>query len=155
MTELSQCINMLFHLHDNKHTLTNSQVDFLISKLTQDAYNMVLYQTTPRIHPVVRAPIVHPVVRAPIVHPVVRAPNIKKKIKLINKKKFDEVCIECAICLKTTKYNEAAFIDCNHYFCKNCLNSWINAEKSNKKCPTCRNNIKIITSFKLANLIIE
>lgn len=69
--------------------------------------------------------------------------------KVIARRKLEEPCpTECSICQETPKYKDAVCTGCNHYYCKECLENWMNTEGSNKKCPTCRKDIPIITSFK-------
>jgi hypothetical protein len=71
------------------------------------------------------------------------------RTKVIARRKLEEPCpAECSICQETPKYKDAVCTECNHYYCKECWDSWINAEGSNKKCPTCRKDMPIITSFK-------
>jgi len=75
--------------------------------------------------------------------------NYIVRSKVIARRKLEESCpSECSICQETPKYKDAVFTGCNHYYCKECLENWINAEGSNKRCPTCRKDIPIITSFK-------
>jgi hypothetical protein len=69
--------------------------------------------------------------------------------KVIARRKLEESCpTECSICQETPKYKDAVCTECNHYYCKGCWDSWVNAEGSNKKCPTCRKDMPGITSFK-------
>jgi hypothetical protein len=75
--------------------------------------------------------------------------NPLEKSKILAKKKLEEACpLSCAICFETPKYKDAVCTECNHYYCKTCWSNWMNAERSNKKCPTCRKDIPITTSFK-------
>jgi hypothetical protein len=69
--------------------------------------------------------------------------------KVIARRKLEEPCpTECSICQETPKYKDAVCTECIHYYCKECWETWMNAEGSNKKCPTCRKDMPIITSFK-------
>jgi hypothetical protein len=72
-----------------------------------------------------------------------------ERSKVIARRKLEEPCpAECSICQETPKYKDAVCTECNHYYCKECLENWMNADGSNKKCPTCRKDIQVITSFK-------
>jgi hypothetical protein len=72
-----------------------------------------------------------------------------ERSKVIARRKLEEPCpTECSICQETPKYKDAVCTDCIHYYCKGCWESWMNAEGSNKKCPTCRKDMPGITSFK-------
>jgi hypothetical protein len=72
-----------------------------------------------------------------------------ERSKVIARRKLEEPCpTECSICQETPKYKDAICTDCNHYYCKGCWESWMNAEGSNKKCPTCRKDMPRITVFK-------
>lgn len=73
--------------------------------------------------------------------------NPCEKTKVIAKAKLEET-IDCAICQETPKVKDCILTECNHYFCKGCWNRWMNVERSNKKCPTCRKDMPRITSFK-------
>jgi len=44
--------------------------------------------------------------------------------------------MECPICYEDEKKIELTITICNHIFCKKCINSIINSNKS--KCPICR-----------------
>jgi hypothetical protein len=71
------------------------------------------------------------------------------RYKVIARRKLEEPCpAECSICQEIPKYKDAVCTECNHYYCKGCWDSWVNTEGSNKKCPTCRKDMPIITSFK-------
>jgi len=73
--------------------------------------------------------------------------NPLEKTKVVAKAKLEET-IDCAICQETPKVKDCILTECNHYYCKGCWNGWMNAERSNKKCPTCRKDMPRITSFK-------
>ena len=52
--------------------------------------------------------------------------------------------ISCSICLSDNiNVNNSYITNCNHYYCKNCLESWFNNNKYT--CPICRT---IITEYK-------
>ena len=75
--------------------------------------------------------------------------NPIERSKVIARRKLEEPCpMECSICQETPKYKDAICTECNHYYCKGCWESWMNAEGSNKKCPTCRKDMPRITVFK-------
>jgi hypothetical protein len=73
--------------------------------------------------------------------------NPLEKTKVIAKAKLEET-IDCAICHETPKVKDCILTECNHYFCKGCWNGWMNAQRSNKNCPTCRKDMPRITSFR-------
>jgi len=75
--------------------------------------------------------------------------NPVERSKVIARKKLEEPCpSECSICQETPKHKDAVCTECNHYYCKGCWESWMNADGSNKKCPTCRKDMPRITIFK-------
>lgn len=48
--------------------------------------------------------------------------------------------IDCSICLSDNIIElNNCLTNCNHRFCKECLNEWFN--KGNISCPLCRNDI--------------
>lgn len=152
--EAQQLLTNLFH---TGHRISDANVDYLVSELRQHAYRIVRYNLEehnrsiqPSALPVwaVLAP-PQPARRPALTgHPPVRR-NPLEKSKVISKKKLEEPCPgSCAVCLETPKHKDSICTECNHYFCKPCWNSWMNAERSNKKCPTCRKDMPRITSFK-------
>ena len=44
----------------------------------------------------------------------------------------------CAICLETHTKGQSTTLECGHVYGQACIERWINASNSNKKCPTCR-----------------
>ena len=75
--------------------------------------------------------------------------NPLEKTKVIAKKKLEEPCpAECAICQETPKFKDAVCTDCEHYYCKTCWTGWMNADGSNKSCPTCRKDMPRTTSYR-------
>jgi hypothetical protein len=75
--------------------------------------------------------------------------NPLEKTVVIAKKKLDTECpTQCAICQETPKYKDAVCTECEHYYCKTCWSGWMNAARSNKKCPTCRKDMPRTTSYK-------
>jgi hypothetical protein len=147
--EAQQLLNNIFY---TGHMISDANVDYLVSELRQHAYRMVRYnleehnRSTPTIQVLAPPqPARRPALRAP---PPVRR-NPLEKSKVISKKKLEEPCPgSCAVCLETPKHKDSICTECNHYFCKPCWNSWMNAERSNKKCPTCRKDMPRTTSFK-------
>lgn len=52
--------------------------------------------------------------------------------------------IECSICLtENISINNTCLTNCNHNFCKECLDNWLN--KNKKTCPLC---ISVINNYK-------
>jgi hypothetical protein len=45
---------------------------------------------------------------------------------------------ECSICLVLHTRGESVTLECGHIFGQSCIDGWINAINSNKKCPVCR-----------------
>jgi Zinc finger, C3HC4 type (RING finger) len=85
----------------------------------------------------------------PYTAPLRQRYNPLEKAKVIAKKKLDSNCpSECAVCQETPKYKDAICTECEHYYCKTCWTSWMNAIGSNKKCPTCRKDMPRTTSYK-------
>ena len=88
----------------------------------------------------------------PIYHRLFVSPvrnNPVERSKVIARRKLEEACpTECSICQETPKHKDAVCTECNHYYCKGCWQSWMNADGSNKKCPTCRKDMPRITIFK-------
>lgn len=88
-----------------------------------------------------------PIYRRLFVPPVRNTPIERSKV--IARRKLEELCpTECSVCQETPKYKDAVCTECNHYYCKGCWENWMNAEGSNKKCPTCRKDMPRITTFK-------
>ncbi len=90
---------------------------------------------------------VRPYLSQPVTPILSREPALKTKV--IAKKKLEEPCpAECAICQETPKFKDAVCTDCEHYYCKPCWTGWMNADGSNKSCPTCRKDLPGITSYR-------
>ena len=47
--------------------------------------------------------------------------------------------LECPICFNNINDNNKCITDCNHIYCKDCLNNWF--EKNKVDCPICRKKI--------------
>lgn len=145
--EAQRLLNNLFH---TGHIINDANVDYLVTQLSEHAYRMVINNRlavtpTPAARPPPARP---PPARPPAATPPVRR-NPLEKSKILAKKKLEEACpVSCAICLETPKHKDAVCTECNHYYCKTCWSNWMNAERSNKKCPTCRKDMPITTTFK-------
>jgi hypothetical protein len=75
--------------------------------------------------------------------------NPIERTVVIAKRKLQEPCPSvCAICQETPKYKDVVCTECDHYYCKTCWNDWMNAELSNKNCPTCRREMPVTTSYR-------
>jgi hypothetical protein len=123
----------------------------MVSNNRQEAYNRRnlerMEQAIAAGNVTVRRPLTGPYT-APLRQPATRY-NPLEKVKVIAKKKLEEACpSECAICQETPKYKDAVCTECDHYYCKDCWNGWMNAVGSNKKCPTCRKDMPRTTSYK-------
>lgn len=75
--------------------------------------------------------------------------NKKKVYKVViqiltEKEKKDSGEVECAICISTFDKVACASINCNHSFCKECLNKWMRA---NDTCPICRGYCSWVTDY--------
>ena len=87
-------------------------------------------------------------VSSTVSQPLVRRNPLEKTIT-IAKKKLEEDCPnDCAICQERPKFKNAVCTECEHYYCKTCWTGWMNAERSNKTCPTCRKEMPKITTFR-------
>ncbi|XP_068134511.1 LOW QUALITY PROTEIN: E3 ubiquitin-protein ligase RNF213-like [Hyperolius riggenbachi] len=45
----------------------------------------------------------------------------------------------CAICLGDP--TEPVCLDCDHFFCRSCLKKWLESERGDKTCPTCKTKL--------------
>jgi hypothetical protein len=80
--------------------------------------------------------------------PPVRS-NPLENIAIVAKKKLEDDCPnDCAICQERPKFKDAVCTECEHYYCKTCWTGWMDAEGSNKSCPTCRKEMPRTTSYK-------
>lgn len=59
---------------------------------------------------------------------------------------------DCSICFNTLKNETKCVTNCNHEFCKNCMDKWLNYNKYN--CPLCRQQVKEYNSYNLKTKII-
>lgn len=84
------------------------------------------------------------------------SPDPQENTQIIDSSMLEEYCAnECVICQEIPKYKHALRTECNHYYCKSCWESWMNATSTNKNCPTCRKNKPAVTTFKAAELISD
>jgi len=60
--------------------------------------------------------------------------------------------IDCSICLSNIEKSNDCLTNCNHFFCKECLNKWL---KHNLTCPMCRVEIKNYTNEGEMTLLIN
>jgi len=60
--------------------------------------------------------------------------------------------IICSVCLGDISYNNLCKTECNHLFCKDCLDKWFNKNKIS--CPMCRNDIKYFNYKGVENRIV-
>lgn len=58
---------------------------------------------------------------------------------------------ECSVCFNDIKNEDLCKTDCNHLFCFECLNRWLEIKKD---CPTCRKYIKFFNYNDELNRII-
>lgn len=59
---------------------------------------------------------------------------------------------QCYVCLENKNIECLCITDCNHYFCKECLDKWFNVGKSS--CPVCRKNIIYFNYLNETNRVI-
>lgn len=154
--EAQQSLNNLFQLG---HMLTHDQREILLQELVVHARRMVdfnLIISRPQI------PINTQIQYQPQIYrntQMQNQPQIPRntrtlgnpleKTVIIAKKKLETVCPEmCAICHETPKFKDVIRTECNHYYCNVCWEEWMNTERSNKRCPTCRKELPRITSYK-------
>jgi hypothetical protein len=78
-----------------------------------------------------------------------RPPQVGRVTKTISKAEFEGVCAEeCAVCMTNVKKRDTLTTNCNHSFCKGCLNRWMRpSSNGNHKCPTCRSDVFRITKY--------
>jgi hypothetical protein len=82
------------------------------------------------------------------------SPDPIENTEIIDNSVLEEYCPnECVICQEIPKYKDAIRTECNHYYCKTCWESWMNATSTNKNCPTCRKNRPTVSHFKAVEII--
>lgn len=60
---------------------------------------------------------------------------------------------ECPICLTDINDDDKVMTNCEHIYCKECLDKWFNKGKTS--CPNCRKNIEFITHDKNIMRIVK
>lgn len=137
-------IDMINNIYMRGHHYSIENTNEMISELFENVRRMVDNNRnngigTPPIYPL----------RTYVYTPQQQHQNPLEKTKVISKKKLEESCPEeCSICRDTPKNKDSICTECNHYFCKPCWSSWMNAERSNKSCPNCRKDMPKITSYR-------
>ena len=58
----------------------------------------------------------------------------------------------CSICLQNILINNLCITNCNHQYCKECIDNWFNTGKDT--CPMCRKTIKYFRHQNINNRII-
>jgi hypothetical protein len=59
---------------------------------------------------------------------------------------------DCSICLNSLDNETKCITNCNHEFCIDCIEKWLNINKIN--CPLCRQQLKEYNSYNLKTKII-
>ena len=54
----------------------------------------------------------------------------------------NEIREQCTICFNTITEENLCTTNCNHSYCKSCLDTWFN--RGEKTCPICRTDIEYI-----------
>lgn len=71
---------------------------------------------------------------------------------VVSKAKCAERCpTQCAVCFEIPLYKNAARTQCNHYYCKKCLDLWMreeNGSATETKCPVCRTSVTTIAIYR-------
>jgi len=58
----------------------------------------------------------------------------------------------CSVCLQTILPVDLCLTNCNHEFCKGCLDKWFNSKKSS--CPLCRTDIQYFNHQNNTNRVV-
>jgi len=59
----------------------------------------------------------------------------------------DQSHTDCPVCAKEFEPNmPVALLPCGHYFCKACIQEWMNMTEQNCTCPLCRHDLKAARS---------
>ena len=70
-------------------------------------------------------------------------------VKTISRANFDANCVDmCTICHETHKKGDSMATECKHEFGKQCWDTWMANEHSNRKCPNCRKVCYRIITYK-------
>lgn len=59
---------------------------------------------------------------------------------------------ECILCMNEINKDDSYKLDCDHYFCKSCINIWL---EERNDCPLCSNEINKINKFDEIDEIYE
>ena len=62
------------------------------------------------------------------------------------------ILLDCSICLNSLDNETKCITNCNHEFCIDCIEKWLNINKIN--CPLCRQQLKEYNSYNLKTKII-
>ena len=150
-SEANRLLETLFH---TGHRISSANVNWLILQLTERAHRMVNFNARDLSRIEGRRTYFQRTqvpsnrrVRQRL--PITSTATPLEKSKVIAKRKLEEpIPTECAICQEIPKYKDAVFTECDHYYCKACWQTWMNAPESNRSCPTCRKDMPTITSFR-------
>lgn len=70
-------------------------------------------------------------------------------VRALSKANYQEKCDEpCGICMETHIKGESLETSCNHAFGKECYMTWINAPAGNHCCPTCREHLPLVFTYR-------
>lgn len=75
-----------------------------------------------------------------------------EEIIVVNNCPVNTDTYKCPICMSDISIDSICKTDCNHQFCKSCLDTWFN--RGENSCPTCRNNINYFDYKNNKNRII-
>jgi hypothetical protein len=79
----------------------------------------------------------------------IRRRNYRQVIRSLSKAKYDEKCDEpCGICMETHIKGESLETTCKHEFGKECYMKWMNAPAGNNCCPTCREHLPWVLTYR-------
>ena len=154
---LTNIILRFTHLYNNCHLMSPSYVLETAETISAQTLQMVIDVRNTR-----RARVTQ------LAGPYTAHNNPLEKCKAVSKKMLEEKCpSQCAICQDIPKHKDAICTECNHYYCKECWEQWMNTVNGRKYCPTCRKSMPRITSYRarvakkipmkniLSNFIIE
>lgn len=151
LEQFSEANRLLETLFQTGHRISSANVNWLILQLTERAHRMVNFNARDLSRIEGRRTYFQ---RTQLPRQTPRQiprqiPRPMEKSNVIAKKKLEEVTpMECAICQETPKYKDAVCTECQHYYCKACWQTWMNAPESNRSCPTCRKDMPTVTSFR-------
>jgi len=58
----------------------------------------------------------------------------------------------CIVCYNDIAYKDKCITNCNHIYCKDCLNVWF--DRGNVECPMCRVPVKSYLNDNIMNKIV-